>query len=299
MSVLWVVFCIIIDLAIVLANLMEQLLIVQKWNSLDRIDFLLLSLSVSDFASGIASLGIDVWHLSREMTLTFVPIISQELMIKSIDSVYLFSVFSSTFHVIVLAIERFYAIKYPKKYYVINKFKTKFGTIAIIWMITLIFTPIFSMLSICLLNTSIYIRACLFAFIAFFVMVIYVYIFILLVVQRKSVVHDFGSKCSLHQDHLKIMTTLCIFIGASFAVCLMPITVCYFNEDIYQPIANLDNLYQPIGNLDNLYQPIGIFAITLDSLINPCIYFAKVIYESRSINRSRYEKTHYLLEVQN
>nr|XP_012560766.1 melanocortin receptor 3 [Hydra vulgaris] len=278
MSVPWMVACIIIDSAVILANFVEQLLIVRKWKSLDRIDYLLLSLSISDFTSGVATLGIDGWYLSGEMNPTIVPRISHEIVTKIFDSVFLFSVFASTFHVIAVAVERFYAIKYPRKYYIFNTFKIKFGTIAGIWIISLILTPTFSVLSVFSLDTKIgvYIRACVFAFSAFFVLIVYLYISLLLVLQRKSIIQDFSPECNVQQDRLKRMTMFCTFIGISFVVCLMPITVSYFDEDLYHPIGNL--------------------AITLNSLINPCIYFAKVIYESRSINRSRNETTHALLE---
>ena len=279
MSVPWMVACIIIDSAVILANFGEQLLIVRKWKNLDRIDYLLLSLSISDFTSGIATLGIDAWYLSGELTLTIVPRISHEIVTKIFDSVFLFSVFASTFHVIAVAIERFYAIKYPRKYYIFTTFKIKFGTIAGIWLISLILTPTFSVLSVFSLDTKIgvYIRACVFALSAFLVMIIYLYISILLLLQRKSLIQDFSPECNVQQDRLKRMTMFCTFIGISFVVCLMPITVSYFDEDLYHPFGNL--------------------AITLNSLINPCIYFAKVIYESRSVNRSRSETTHALLET--
>ena len=269
MSVPWMVACIIIDSAVILANFGEQLLIVRKWKNLDRIDYLLLSLSISDLTSGIASLGIDAWYLSGELTLTIVPRISHEIVTKIFDSVFLFSVFASTFHVIAVAIERFYAIKYPRKYYIFTTFKIKFGTIAGIWLISLILTPTFSVLSVFTPDTKIgvYIRACVFALSAFLVMIIYLYISILLLLQRKSLIQDFSPECNVQQDRLKRMTMFCTFIGISFVVCLMPVTVSYFDEDLFHPFGNL--------------------AITLNSLINPCIYFAKVIYESRNVNRSR------------
>ena len=62
----WLIACIILDVGVIIANSIQQIIICRKWKMLDRIEHLLLSLSISDLLSGIATLSIDVWFLVRE-----------------------------------------------------------------------------------------------------------------------------------------------------------------------------------------------------------------------------------------
>ena len=70
---------------------------------------------------------------------------------------------------------------------------------------------------------------------------------------------------------------MCLFLGISFVVCVLPITLSFFDLKLYHDFSNV--------------------MITLNSLINPCVYFIKVYYDSRTITRSRSDTTHALLDT--
>ncbi|XP_057291607.1 G-protein coupled receptor 3-like [Hydractinia symbiolongicarpus] len=279
MSAAWLVTCIVLDIAVIIANFIEQLLIYQKWQYLDRIDHLLLSLSISDIISGIATLGIDSWFLARENGHISDMVLHEHhnMISKIFDSVFLFSVFASIFHVIAVAIERLYAIRFPRRYYIFTTFKFKFATISTVWIAALALTPTFAVSSLLSAKqVGSFIRGTVFLTAAIIVFITYIVIAYYLVRQRKSIIQDFSPDCSLQEDRLKRLTTLCLFLGISFVVCILPITLGYFSPKLYHPISSI--------------------MITLNSFINPCVYFVKVYYETRNITRSRSDTTHALLD---
>ena len=63
----WLIGCMVLDVLVITTNFLEQFLIIRSWKHLDRIDHLLLSLSVSDVIFGLATLTIDSWYLSRHL----------------------------------------------------------------------------------------------------------------------------------------------------------------------------------------------------------------------------------------
>ena len=267
----WLIACIILDIAVIIANVIQQTIICRKWKMLDRIEHLLLSLSISDLLNGIATLSIDVWFYTREEKKqngeeTYV---SDNVIHVILDSVFIFSVFASVLHVIAVAVERLYAVRFPRKYYIFTTRTFKCTTIAVIWIIALVLTPSFSVLSCFSLDTVIgtFIRGTVLAIIEAGVFLVYISIAYFLLSHRKTIMRDFSPNCSLQQEHLKRLTVLCLFIGMSFVVCLLPITISYFSPHLYHHMANV--------------------MITLNSFINPCIYFGKVYLDSRTTGRAR------------
>ena len=65
----WLIGCLILDVAVILTNVCEHVFIIKRWKYLDRIDHLLLSLSVSDLIFGLSTFTIDSWYLSRDLLL--------------------------------------------------------------------------------------------------------------------------------------------------------------------------------------------------------------------------------------
>jgi len=277
----WLITSITIDFVVIAANFIEQILIFKKWSSLDRIDHLLLSLSFSDLISGITMIVIDTWTLSLYAA-TGSPDSNSNLsdiLEQTFDAVFLFSIFASVFHVIAVAVERLYAIKFPRKYHIFTTFKMKCGTISIVWVLSLTLTILFKVVTELSGESEAgnYIRGCVFAASVVLVFVTYQYIAFLLLMQRRKNMLTFNHES---QDHrLKRLTVLCLFIGISFVVCVLPTTMGYFDGKLYHHFSNI--------------------LITLNSLINPSVYFIKVFYESKSrkISRMRSETNNALLDT--
>ena len=61
----WFIPTIILDVLVIVANFTQQLIIFRKWSSIDRIDHLLLSLSISDLISGVVMLLTDSFFLDQ------------------------------------------------------------------------------------------------------------------------------------------------------------------------------------------------------------------------------------------
>ncbi|XP_066919509.1 adrenocorticotropic hormone receptor-like [Clytia hemisphaerica] len=279
----WFIPAIVLDVMVIVANFAQQLIIFRKWSSIDRIDHLLLSLSISDLISGLVMLLTDSYIMHEHLT----GMMNQEqtafskIVDMCFDSVFVFSIFASIFHVISVAVERLWAIKFPRKYYIFTTFKMKCGTISLIWCLSLTLTVLFSALNILSTQEEIgtFIRGVVFAGSAILVFVTYVYIAYLLLQQRRKNKQTFSNES---QDRrLRRLTILCLFIGISFVACILPITVGYLDADLYHHSSNL--------------------LITLNSLINPFIYFVKVYYESRSrrhsITRTRSDTNNALLDT--
>lgn len=280
-AIAFMIGCIVLDIGVILTNISEQVLIARKWKFLDRIDHLLLSLSISDLICGIATLGVDSWSLvfeqNRQANSSTLSLENHKIVSSVFDSVFVFSVFASVLHVIAIAVERLYAVRFPRKYYIFTTFTFKCCTISAIWIVSIILTPSFSVLTfISLHDVGGLIRGSVLAFIAFSVFLVYLIIAYFLLRQRKSIIQDFSPECSIQQDRLKRLTILCLFIGSSFVICILPLTIGLLDTTLYHHSSNI--------------------MITLNSLINPCIYFGKVYFESRNLTRSRSDTTHALLD---
>ena len=182
------------------------------------------------------------------------------------DTVFLFTVFASVLHVTAVAVERIYAVRFPRKYYIFTKFRTKFVTISLIWVISLILTPTFAVLPTNSAEGRL-IRGNALAIITLSVFIIYLSVAYFLFQQHKSVIEEFSGDSNVQPDRLRRLTIMCLFIGISFVACIAPITFGY--------------LYQPF------YHELSNFMVTLNSIINPCIYFVKVYHDARNNKRTR------------
>ena len=141
----WFISVIFLDVGVILANICEHCLIINRWKYLDRIEHILLSLSVSDLMLGSACLIVDSWHLhfavahneteqcnvtsnasriwgDNNGTLDCDEMHGMDnpyrLMNSIFDTLFLFTVFASALHVMAVAIERIYAVRFPHKYHI-------------------------------------------------------------------------------------------------------------------------------------------------------------------------------------
>lgn len=269
----WLIGSIALDIGVIISNVGEQILIGKKWKHLHRMDHLLLSLSISDLISGITTLIIDSWYLVREVqkqnniTRTAFTKETQYIISRVFDSVFLFSVFAAMLHVIAIAVERLCAVKFPTRYYIFNTFTFKCRTLCAIWIVAVLLTPTFSVLTFLSLDRTIgtFIRGAVFAIIIALVFLVYLAIACLLLQQRRSI--DSNVYPEMPQDRLKRQTILSLFIGIIFVICMIPMTLAYLNRELYHPISNV--------------------MITLNSIINPCIYYYKAYFDWRNLSPSQ------------
>ena len=84
----------------------------------------------------------------------------------------------------------------------------------------------------------------------------------------------FGTDSHLDVNRLWRLTIVCLFIGISYEVCMVPTVIGYFNR-IY-----LGNAWTDPFLPDEFYY-VSSFLVTLNSIINPCIYFLKVYYDRK------------------
>ena len=260
---IWILIAIIIDFAVIAANLIEITLLLKKWRNLDRIEHLLLSLSVSDFVAGIAMVCQDIKQL-------FHIFHDKKVQMNGTDSItfdilFIFCVLVSNFHVISIAVERLVAVVLPLKYSLFTTFKCKAFTICFVWCFSLASTGViafsFAYKKILVSRARYLTCAGILLFACISVFMIYTALFVALVIREREMVK------MLQQETRKYMrdrrtTLFCLLIGVSFVVCMMPPTIAYFSEKLYHPISNL--------------------FYTFNHLLNPFIYFAKSFYEKRA-----------------
>jgi len=284
----WLIGCIFLDICVIISNVCEHVLIIKGWKNLDRIDHLLLSLSVSDLVNGLSTLFIDSWYLARKMSLnvtrmnetSHTPCFGRRdaenktftnetthfleehhsLMNCIFETVFLFTVFVSVLHVTAIAFERICAVRFPRKYYIFNMAKTKCLTIISIWIIATILTPTFAVLPTNSTKARL-IRGITLAILTFTVFVMYVCVAYFLFKQHKSMVDTFSADSDIHLHKLRRLTAICLFLGTSYITCIAPIIFAYLYQGFYHDISNL--------------------MVTINSLINPCIYFVKVYHDRR------------------
>ena len=81
---------------------------------------------------------------------------------------------------------------------------------------------------------------------------------------------DFSSDSFVDVSRLLRLTVTCLFLGISYVLCTSPIILNYFDYDEKQ------NPFLP-----PYFHYISSFLVTLNSVINPCIYFVKLYYDKR------------------
>ena len=145
----WMVARSIIDLMLIVANCVLQVLICRNWKNVDYFDCLLFSLSISNLFCESIKLVIAAWSLVEKVTPTTIQKVcyNRQIVMKIFDSVFLFSMFMITVHVIAITVEPFCANK--------NLPNNKLLTIAKIWISSLVLALTFLVVSIFSFNTKI------------------------------------------------------------------------------------------------------------------------------------------------
>ena len=119
-----------IGAAAALSNIIEIIILARKGKERNKADEIILSLSFADMLVGIAYLG--TWSIA------FATGFQNENITKLISSILLIFCFNtSVFHILTIASERFYAVRYPIKYRVVmTKEKTR-KMIMCIWVLSI------------------------------------------------------------------------------------------------------------------------------------------------------------------
>ncbi|XP_065662908.1 growth hormone secretagogue receptor type 1 [Hydra vulgaris] len=269
----WIKAALVIDVLVIVANTIEIGILLNKWRTLDRIEHLLLSLSISDFLTGITMCCQDV--LLLKYVLFDEP--PTDIAVTVLECMFLFSVFASNFHVLAIAVERFFAVVFPMKHRFFTTIKCKVFTISFVWVTATILSP-----SIWFLiqhfesgkdvkKFGYYAYAAILMFACISVFIIYLVLAAALVIRKWLI-----STMLPDQKYRNSNTTwFCLLIGFSFIACFLPMS---------------------LGHLLVFAHPIASLLFGLNHFLNPFIYFAKYFYtRKRSVHLEK--KSRYISRV--
>ena len=260
----WMIAVIILDIAVILTNVFELALLLKNWRRLDRIEYLLFSLSMSDFIEGAVMLVLDVMQVSKKKP----KMAETESFIAEV--IFLFFVTVSNFHVLSIAIERLVAVVLPLKYSLFTTIKCKTFTITFVWMTAILLSAVIGIF----MNKSYknknfgearYFFSAVLLFACVSVFTIYLCLACALVVREKRIIQLLPEEMRKQLRDRKT-TLFCLLIGFCFLLCYLPITLGLLHEQLSHPISSL--------------------LLTLNHLLNPFIYFAKSYYAKRDRSNS-------------
>ncbi|XP_047146645.1 uncharacterized protein LOC124819244 [Hydra vulgaris] len=257
----WMFASIGLDVIVILANAFELILLLKNWRRLDRIEYLLFSLSVSDFIEGTIMLISDVTQVRKEAPKMDDP----EALVT--ETLFLFFIIVSNFHVISIAIERLVAVVLPMKYSIFTTAKCKTFTISFVWTAAILITTIIGIFigkskktqSAYFYFSSVLIFACVSVF------MIYFFLACALFAREKRLAQLLPEEMRKQLRDRKT-TMFCLLIGCCFLICHLPITLGYLQDTLSHPISSL--------------------LVTLNHFLNPFIYFAKSYYAKRERSNS-------------
>ena len=152
-------------------------------------------------------------------------------------------------------------------YCVFTSFRYKCIVMSAVWTVTLATTILLSVFTI--YTNDVYkgllLRADILAVLTVVVVVTYTALLVLYSVRKERVEESRVDDLNLHHKVLKPYTLISLLLGVNFVVCVSPITYSYF-----RPLV---------------FHPIGDVMFTLKSILNPWIYFTKILFKSRYFNR--------------
>lgn len=141
--------------------------------------------------------------------------------------------------------------------------------VTLIWVFTLISTATVSVFSI--YTEEVYVglitRGWSLAAATALVFIMYFIVMCTYCQKRTHTTNDFRENANLHYKVLKPFTLIAFLLGMNYIVCVSPITYSYFHP--------------------MMFHPIGDVMFTLKSILNPWIYFTKILFKSRYFNRIR------------
>lgn len=253
MNLYWIIGAIVIDGLVISANIIELSLLLRKWNRLDRIEHLLLSLCISDLIAGISAFTQDGMQLKEVLENCIASMTAIESMI--FDCFFFFVLFSSNFHVAAIAIERLVAVLLPLRYFIFTTSKCKTFTLCLVWTSAITLAPVMTVLQNILapkhaqnFSASFLICSCSIIFLAYMTLVC-------ALIKRERTMIDLIPQEMRKNMKDRRTTLFCLLLGISFVVCVFPFSLELLKQTLYHDSWNL--------------------LITANHLINPCVYFAK------------------------
>lgn len=249
----WLIVAVIIDGLVITANTVESILLLRKWKRLDRIEHILFSLCIADLTCGVVMFGQDVYQLhlitgpdaGADMT-------TIEALV--LDSLGLFFILVSHFHVSAIAIERIVAVSMPLKYRVFTTRKCKALTISLVWALSLVFAPVLTITSRGHSYTAQLVVACAVTVCCTIVFLSYMTLTGLLI-RRERAMRELLEPEMKRQMRDRQTTVYCLVFGVSFLVCTLPYAIGLTNP--------------------GLFHPFQILLLTAYHLVNPLVFFVK------------------------
>ena len=257
----YIIATICIDVLIISTCLTEFILLTNKCyqGKLDPIEILLSSLCLSDLFSGIVSLVIDTLIFNKFLN-HIIPAI--------FDCLFMFFLLSTNFHVMSMAVGRFVAVISPTKYFMYDSMKRNKYTLCFIWTSAVILAPSIYVISRFVVKGFTKLYGSIFATASSVTLVTYVLLFIMLISRdgiMREVLHD------AVRQRIRRESFLCLLLGISFFICILPYALGLLSRNLYHPVWNL--------------------LVTLNHLVNPIIYFIKHYIDKRERSTGKVDIT--------
>ena len=259
----WIIFAVIIDSLVMLANIIELILLLRKWKCLDRIEHILFSLCVADLICGLVMFGQDVYQL--RLVVLNIGQIMDTVEALVLDSLVMFFILVSHFHVSAIAIERIVAVSMPLKYSIFTTYKCKVLTITSVWLLSLIFAPV---LTTTLRHSHVGQHVVAGAITGCCSLVFLSYMALTgLLIRRERAMRELLEPEIKRQMRDRQTTVFCLVFGLSFLVCTLPYA---------------------IGLIETkLFHPFQILLLTAYHLVNPLVFFVKYYTNGGRLSRDR------------
>ena len=270
-ATIWLVSAICVDGLIIGANITEFTLMFKKWKKSLSIEILLCSLCISDILSGIGAFIEDSLQLNNEIQIH--QIVETDICAYFFDCMFTFSVLVSNLHIISIAIKKLIAEVTPKINTKLDSKLCKIVNVIIVWAMALILSPVISIVPkfafkdesasmeyVQKIYGGIFMTACILVF------VIYMALFTILITQEKKTRERMLRE--LLPDEMKIKvrdrrnTYLCLLLGISFLVCVLPYSLGLTNTNFDHPFWNI--------------------LIVLNHAFNPMVYFIRIYLDERA-----------------
>lgn len=273
----YLVSAIIIDILVVIANAIELRLLIVKWSGPSRFshnDQLLMSLCLCDLLSGFGLFALDFWYLRQFLDIDLVDMNDFQLLIG--ESVVFVFVTSSVVHITAISVERLIAVMFPMVYH--STLSTEQRTrrwlhcsMVVIWLGPLLmgigfFT--FKYLTLGQRETT-YFRLIIMSTCSLIALSCYMALATALChqerIKERELYRDLPREMRRAQRD-RTTTLTCLFMGVSFFVCVLPYALADMSSFDSKQISNI--------------------LITIQHLVNPCLYFVKIFIDKRKRSRS-------------
>ena len=247
----YLVGSLVIDTAVVAANIIEQYLLLKNWKSLHHLEKLLISLSLSDLLFGVFTIGLDALFLYLLFQQGDMGN-AEAWVILILEASVLLTILISIFHVFVITIERLIVICRPTSLDRASSPNIKKVVALGLWLIPLTFIVAFSVArsQIDIVSVERFVIAGIFSVVMLFVTLAYIVLILYMCFRNKRASGEGNAFEIARMAHTRRATFICILLSIAFVVCIGPITMGYFDDRLYHHMANI------LVNCNALVNPI-------------------------------------------